>query len=334
MEYLDNPVTLNIGDQDNLHANRAITQHIHMLAPHEKYDKLEELLETLTVEASAKKEAARAGQDGVATELIDEVPYNPKNVPKTLIFVGKKADCDDIAYDIQDAGYAVGTLHGDKSQDARSFIMQQFRRNNIKVLVATDVAARGLDITDIECVINFDFPPGKSSGIEDYVHRIGRTARGNRSGVAHSFFTPADSHMAKDLVGVLERAGQEVPNELRKLGNPRRMQTKRNYRDNSGRGGTNKRVENFDFIGGKRGKSSRNRQGQTGGYKPHPKSGSFLNSNSMDWEKENSYDEDSFYRSGGFKVGNKKFGGDGYQTYNRGGKKPKYKSIHDDDDYF
>jgi ATP-dependent RNA helicase DDX5/DBP2 len=362
MEYLNDPVTVNIGDQNKLQANKAITQHIHMVKPMEKYDKLEELLESLTIEAAEKVRAVRDGGTGVVTAIDDTtavappIPFNPKNVPKTLVFVGKKAECDDIAYDIRDAGYPVGTLHGDKTQDARSFIMQQFRHNSIKVLVATDVAARGLDITDIECVINFDFPPGKSAGIEDYVHRIGRTARGNRTGVAHSFFTPSDSHMAKDLVGILERSGQDVPEELRKMGNPRRMNSRgggkgRSSGGNYGKagGGGGKFGDNYDMIGGTRGKrdgggersfNPRSSGGASsykgsGGYKGN--GGGFRSGGRGD----ESGESDSFYRSGGFKVGNKKFGGGGggqkSGSNNRGGggaKKPKYKSIYDDDEYF
>jgi ATP-dependent RNA helicase DDX5/DBP2 len=343
LEYLADPITINIGDQDKLHANKAITQHIHMVKPHEKYEKLEELLEKLTMEATERTQRlltdSTAGKlltdlDG-HTEVAPEVRFHPKNIPKTLIFVGKKAECDDVAYDIQDAGYTVGTLHGDKSQDARSFIMQQFRRNNIKILVATDVAARGLDITDIECVINFDFPPGKTSGIENYVHRIGRTARGNRTGIAHSFFTPADAHMAKDLIGILERAGQEVPHELRALNNPRRANAKSNYGGKSSEGKRSR--ENFDLIGGTRGRSGRGER--SGGFKSrHSSDNTFLRSNSYDRAGgEDSYDDDgdTFYRSGGFRVGSKKFSGNApHPAAKKRSNRPKYKSIFDDDDYF
>ena len=126
-EYLRKPVTITVGDQSTLNANKNITQHVHLVKPFEKSMKLEQILQDL-------------------------VPLSPEGkpmmhtVPKTLVFVGRKSDCDEMAYDLRDMGYPVGTLHGDKAQNARSMIMQQFRNSTIRVLVATDVAARGLDV--------------------------------------------------------------------------------------------------------------------------------------------------------------------------------------------
>jgi len=94
--------------------------------------------------------------------------------------------------------------------------MNEFKNGKIKILVATDVAARGLDVKDIQVVINYDFPAGQS-GVEDYVHRIGRTARGGAEGKAYTFFTRSDEKRASQLIGVLKRAGQEVPDELQRM---------------------------------------------------------------------------------------------------------------------
>jgi ATP-dependent RNA helicase DDX5/DBP2 len=94
--------------------------------------------------------------------------------------------------------------------------MEKFRLGKTSILIATDVAARGLDVKDIKTVINFDFPSG-TGGVEDYVHRIGRTARGESSGVAYSFITRADSDRVKDLIKVLEGANQLVPEDLKKM---------------------------------------------------------------------------------------------------------------------
>ena len=91
--------------------------------------------------------------------------------------------------------------------------MDRFRNNRLQVLVATDVAARGLDVKDIDTVINYDFPVG-TSGVEDYVHRIGRTARGENSGRAFTFFTRGDKDRANELCGVLKRSEQQIPAEL------------------------------------------------------------------------------------------------------------------------
>jgi len=95
--------------------------------------------------------------------------------------------------------------------------MEQFKRGSIRVLVATDVAARGLDVKDIEVVINYDFPAGVN-GVEDYVHRIGRTARAGATGKAFTLFTRGDAKRASQLIGVLKRAEQSIPEELQKMG--------------------------------------------------------------------------------------------------------------------
>jgi ATP-dependent RNA helicase DDX5/DBP2 len=92
--------------------------------------------------------------------------------------------------------------------------MDKFRRGLTRIVVATDVAARGIDIRDIEVVINYDFPP---QGIEDYVHRIGRTGRGSAGGTAHTFFTPDLKGQAKDLIDILHRSEQEIPADLARL---------------------------------------------------------------------------------------------------------------------
>ena len=233
MEYLKKPVTVTVGSQDTLNANANITQHVHLLKPYEKPFKLEEILQ----------ESSPLCPDGL---------QQPHKIAKTLVFVGKKGDCDDLAYDLRDLGYPVGTLHGDKAQTARTAIMDSFRKSKIRVLVATDVAARGLDIKDIEVVINYDFPPGKSSGIEDYVHRIGRTARGTNTGIAHSFFSPDNHHCAKDLVGILDRCGQKVPDELRKIAAPRQPMRQSNYgRSGRGKFGNDRRGgDGFERRGG------------------------------------------------------------------------------------
>lgn len=90
--------------------------------------------------------------------------------------------------------------------------MGEFKSGKIPLLIATDVAARGLDIPQVEYVINYSFP----LTVEDYVHRIGRTGRGGATGISHTFFTDFDKGLAGGLVGVLQEAGQEVPQEIYK----------------------------------------------------------------------------------------------------------------------
>ena len=113
------------------------------------------------------------------------------------------------------------TISGDRSQKEREAAIKAFRSGEISVLVATDVAARGLDIAGIDHVINYDFPTGEG-GAEEYVHRIGRTARAGATGTAHTLFTFADSRHAAALATLLADAGQPIPEGLTELGSAKR----------------------------------------------------------------------------------------------------------------
>ena len=109
-------------------------------------------------------------------------------------------------------GYNVTSIHGDKSQSDRIAALNEFKSGKIPLLIATDVAARGLDIPQVEYVINYSFP----LTVEDYIHRIGRTGRGGATGISHTFFTDFDKSMAGALVNILQEAKQEVPKEIYK----------------------------------------------------------------------------------------------------------------------
>ena len=109
-------------------------------------------------------------------------------VTKAIIFSATKRDANALAGDLNRQGHAAAALHGDMSQNARNRTMVNMHRGKIKLLVATDVAARGLDITGISHVINFDLP----RSAEDYVNRIGRTGRNGESGIAISFASQAE----------------------------------------------------------------------------------------------------------------------------------------------
>ncbi|KAG7334006.1 hypothetical protein KOW79_002413 [Hemibagrus wyckioides] len=136
--------------------------------------------------------------------------YNMEPEDKVLIFVGKKIIADDLSSDMCLRGIAVQSLHGDREQCDREEALQDFKDGRVRILVATDLASRGLDVHDISHVFNFDFP----RNIEEYVHRVGRTGRAGRSGVSVTLVTKGDWKMAGELVHILERAGQEVPEEL------------------------------------------------------------------------------------------------------------------------
>ncbi|MBP2300216.1 DEAD/DEAH box helicase [Azospirillum picis] len=109
-------------------------------------------------------------------------------VGKAIIFAATKRDADTLAEELSAAGHAAAALHGDMDQTKRNRTLQRLRTGQVRLLVATDVAARGIDVRDITHVINFDLP----RSAEDYVHRIGRTGRAGASGVAISFAARAD----------------------------------------------------------------------------------------------------------------------------------------------
>lgn len=118
-----------------------------------------------------------------------------RSLPQTLVFTRTKHGADRVARDLSRAGIAAKSIHGDKSQNARQNALKQFKDYKIPVLVATDIAARGIDINDLPLVINFDLP----NVPETYVHRIGRTGRAGQEGTALSFCDPSELPYLKDI---------------------------------------------------------------------------------------------------------------------------------------
>jgi len=114
---------------------------------------------------------------------------------QAIVFTSTKRSADQIANDLGREGHSVAALHGDMNQGARNRTLQALRRGGLRVLVATDVAARGIDVQGISHVINYDLP----SQAEDYVHRIGRTGRAGRNGTAISFANARDHHLVKSI---------------------------------------------------------------------------------------------------------------------------------------
>jgi ATP-dependent RNA helicase DeaD len=112
-----------------------------------------------------------------------------------LVFCNTKRRVDQVTKRLKTLGYSVGAIHGDLKQSQRDRVMGQFRRGEIDLLVATDVAARGIDVEDIDLVVNLDVP----QVAEYYVHRIGRTARAGRSGRAITFVSPEDVYKMKEI---------------------------------------------------------------------------------------------------------------------------------------
>jgi len=137
-----------------------------------------------------------------------------KDIKQAFVFVNSKIGCARLARSLEKAGYKAAALHGDKSQDERLKALDAFKTGAVDLLVATDVAARGLDIKDVPAVFNFDLP----FNAEDYVHRIGRTGRAGATGVAVSFVAPTDMKLVADLEKLLkaklEIEGIEYPEYL------------------------------------------------------------------------------------------------------------------------
>uniref|UniRef100_A0A8C9TMQ2 RNA helicase n=1 Tax=Scleropages formosus TaxID=113540 RepID=A0A8C9TMQ2_SCLFO len=131
----------------------------------------------------------------------------------TLVFVETKKGADALEDFLYREGYACTSIHGDRSQRDREEALHQFRSGRCPILVATAVAARGLDICNVKHVINFDLP----SDIEEYVHRIGRTGRVGNLGLATSFFNDKNTNITKDLLDILVESKQEVPSWLESL---------------------------------------------------------------------------------------------------------------------
>merc|ERR1712032_1148084 len=127
--------------------------------------------------------------------------------------MGTKKTCEQLEDGLNKARVNCEAIHGDKGQQDREKALLNLRDGVTKILVATDVAARGLDIKGVTLVVNFD-PPNSS---EDYVHRIGRTGRAGKRGTAISFLTVSDQFKGKEIMTVMERNNQTIPKELKQL---------------------------------------------------------------------------------------------------------------------
>ncbi|KAE8699436.1 DEAD-box ATP-dependent RNA helicase 20 [Hibiscus syriacus] len=182
-QFLYNPYKVIIGSAD-LKANHAIRQHVNIVSESQKYNKLVNLLEDI--------------MDG----------------GRILIFMDTEKGCDQITRQLRMDGWPALSIHGDKSQAERDWVLSEFKSGKSPIMNATDDAARGLDVKDVKYVINYDFP----GSLEDYVHRIGRTGRAGAKGTACTFFTAANARFAKELIAILEEAGQKVSPELAAMG--------------------------------------------------------------------------------------------------------------------
>ncbi|KAI4790335.1 hypothetical protein KUCAC02_034697 [Chaenocephalus aceratus] len=192
--------------------------------------------------------------------LLEEIMSEKEN--KTIIFVETKRRCDDLTRRMRKDGWPGMGIHGDKSQQERDWVLNEFKYGKAPILIATDVASRGLDVEDVKFVINFDYP----NNSEDYIHRIGRTARSQKTGTAYTFFTPNNMRQASDLIAVLREANQAINPKLLQMAEDRGG----GGRSRGGRGG-DYRDDRRDRYSGRRDFGSfRDRDSGSRGYDNGP----------------------------------------------------------------
>ncbi len=132
---------------------------------------------------------------------------------RALIFVDRQESADSLLKDLMRKGYPCQSIHGGKDQIDRDSTIEDFKAGVMPIMIATSVAARGLDVKQLKLVVNYDAP----NHLEDYVHRAGRTGRAGNTGTAVTFVTPDQERYSLDIAKALRQSGQEVPEELQKL---------------------------------------------------------------------------------------------------------------------
>ena len=142
-------------------------------------------------------------KDNIVRSVMEHCPFEgvEGTVDRVIIFCAKKTKVRELGRTFRMKGLSVGAMHSDLSQQERDTIMRDFRNGHINILIATDIVSRGIDIDDIQMVINYDTPRDP----EDYVHRIGRTARANRDGMAVTLVTPHDYPSLMKIEKLIER---------------------------------------------------------------------------------------------------------------------------------
>ncbi|KAF5720730.1 ATP-dependent RNA helicase DBP2 [Fusarium globosum] len=183
-DFLQDFIQVNIGSME-LAANHRITQIVEVVTDMEKRDRM--------------------------IKHLEKVMENKEN--KILIFVGTKRIADEITRFLRQDGWPALSIHGDKQQNERDWVLDQFKTGKSPIMVATDVASRGIDVRNITHVLNYDYP----NNSEDYIHRIGRTGRAGANGTAITLFTTDNQKQARDLVNVLQEAKQQIDPRLAEM---------------------------------------------------------------------------------------------------------------------
>mmetsp|Transcript_33556 Transcript_33556/g.72659 ORF Transcript_33556/g.72659 Transcript_33556/m.72659 type:complete len:747 (+) Transcript_33556:653-2893(+) len=189
LDFLKSPYKVEIGNPDVLKASANVTQMVRVVDPDRKVRELTKLF------------------------LQYDISERGRGENRAMIFCSTKRMCEQLEDGLNRAKVNCDSIHGDKDQQQREKALMDLRDGKTKIIVATDVAARGLDVQGVTLVVNYD-PPNNA---EDYVHRIGRTGRAGAKGFSVTFIARQDAGKARDLVQVMERTGQQVPKELRDL---------------------------------------------------------------------------------------------------------------------
>ncbi|KAK0637234.1 Phosphomethylpyrimidine kinase-domain-containing protein [Bombardia bombarda] len=185
-DFLHDMIQVNIGSME-LAANHRITQIVEVVSESEKRDKM--------------------------IKHLEKVMEGKDNANKILIFTGTKRVADEITRFLRQDGWPALSIHGDKQQNERDWVLDQFKTGKSPIMVATDVASRGIDVRNITHVLNYDYP----NNSEDYIHRIGRTGRAGQTGTAITLFTTDNAKQARDLVNVLQEAKQQIDPRLAEM---------------------------------------------------------------------------------------------------------------------
>ncbi|KAH6674068.1 ATP-dependent RNA helicase dbp3 [Halenospora varia] len=188
--FMKTPLKIAIGDNPSgdLRANVRIVQKVEVVDPRGKEFRL--------------------------LQILKQYQSGSQKDDRILVFALYKKEATRVEGFLHSKGFRVAGIHGDLSQEQRTRSLEAFKKGQTPILVATDVAARGLDIPDVQLVVNLTYP----LTTEDYVHRIGRTGRAGKEGLAITLFTEHDKAQSGSLINVLKAANQPVPDELLKFG--------------------------------------------------------------------------------------------------------------------
>lgn len=157
--------------------------------------------------------------------LMNYIEHEMNETDKLIVFVGRKAMADNLSCDLIMKQIQCQSIHGDREQCDREEALEDFKEGRVRILIATDVASRGIDVKDITCVVNYDFP----RNIEEYVHRVGRTGRAGRTGTSITFMAREDWKHARELIKILSEGEQEVPQSLVDMADRYDAMRKRRY---------------------------------------------------------------------------------------------------------